>query len=55
MAHRMSAHNTSAKSWRALDILHVAAAAHLRVDGFLTFDQDQGKLAEAEDMTIAPI
>lgn len=54
LAHRISAHDSGRKTWRALDILHVAATVHLRAGGFLTFDHDQGKLAEAEGLILEP-
>ncbi len=38
---------------RSLDILHVAAALTLRVDGFQTFDERQRKLAKAAGLVVA--
>jgi len=36
---------------RTLDSLHVAAALELKADRFWTFDERQGRLAEAEGLT----
>jgi len=43
---------TSSHGNRAFDILHVAAALHLRADLFLTFDTRQRTLAAAEGLRI---
>jgi len=37
---------------RTLDILHVASALVLQADAFYTFDRVQGKLAQAEGITV---
>jgi predicted nucleic acid-binding protein len=47
-ARRLSATHTL----RAFDILHVAAALHLKTKHFLTFDARQKKLAEAEGLVV---
>ena len=39
---------------RAPDILHVAAAIHLRAGEFLTFDLNQSRLATAEGLVVRP-
>lgn len=48
LAEQISARHTMRGGHRPLDILHVATARHLQVPGFLTFDHNQKKLAEAE-------
>jgi predicted nucleic acid-binding protein len=47
-ANRLSATHTAHAGHRAFDILHVAAALKLGATEFLTFDQNQKKLAQAE-------
>jgi predicted nucleic acid-binding protein len=44
-AKRLSASHSMAGGHRAFDILHVAAALHLGASEFLTFDNNQRKLA----------
>lgn len=51
-AERLSATYTAAAGHRLADILHVATAIHLGMEGFLTFDDRQRTLAEAEGMTV---
>jgi predicted nucleic acid-binding protein len=47
---------SNARTWRGgfrgVDLLHVAAARHLRVKRFLSFDGAQCKLAEAEGFEV---
>ncbi len=52
IAERLSATHTAAAGHRLADILHVATAIHLGMDGFLTFDDRQRALAEAEGMAV---
>jgi predicted nucleic acid-binding protein len=52
IAERLSAMHTSAAGHRLADILHVATAIHLGMAGFLTFDDRQRALAEAEGLTV---
>ena len=51
-AMRLSAAHTLTRGCRSLDILHVAAAVHLGAKEFLTFDDNQRKLAEAEGLKV---
>lgn len=44
--------HTPSLGCRTLDILHVAAAAHLRADLFVSFDQRQRQLAELAGLKI---
>ena len=53
IAERLSATHTAAAGHRLADILHVATAIHLGMDGFLTFDDRQRTLAQAEGLTLA--
>jgi predicted nucleic acid-binding protein len=53
IAERLSATHTIADGHRLADILHVATAIHLGMAGFLTFDDRQHQLAEAEGLTVA--
>lgn len=52
IAEELSAKHTAAHGHRLADILHVATALHLGVEGFLTLDAAQRRLAEAEGMTV---
>ena len=52
LAESLSARHTPGKGHRFADILHVATALHLGTDQFLTFDNNQRKLAEAEGLKI---
>ena len=52
IAERLSAVHTTATGHRLADILHVATAIHLGLPGFLTFDERQRALAEAEGLTV---
>jgi predicted nucleic acid-binding protein len=51
-AEALSSAHTLASGHRLADILHVATALHLGVTGFLTFDANQKKLAEAEGLIV---
>ena len=51
-AKRISATHTLTGGHRGFDILHVAAALHLGVKAFLTFDVNQKKLALAEGLKV---
>lgn len=51
-AKRLSATYTLAGGHRGFDILHVAAALVLKATQFLTFDENQKKLATAEGMIV---
>jgi len=51
-AMRLSAAHTLTGGHRSFDILHVAAAVHLGAKEFLTFDDNQRKLAEAEGLKV---
>ncbi len=53
IAERLSASHTTEDGHRLADILHVATALHLGMEGFLTFDDRQRKLAEAEGLVVA--
>ncbi len=52
IAERLSATHTSREGHRLADILHVATALHLGMKGFLTFDERQRDLAEAEGLRV---
>ena len=54
IAERLSGKHTSANGHRALDVLHVATALHLGAREFLSFDDNQRKLAKAEGMKARP-
>jgi predicted nucleic acid-binding protein len=49
-AMRLSASYSLTRGHRSFDILHVAAALHLKAVEFLTFDGNQRKLAEKEKL-----
>ncbi len=49
-ARRLSVHYCENKSFGAMDIVHVATAQELAARRFLTFDDRQRELAEAEGM-----
>lgn len=51
-AERLASNHTPRAGARALDILHVAAALELGMTESLTFDTVQGRIAEAEALTI---
>ena len=52
IAERLSANHTTQSGHRLVDILHVATAIHLGMEGFLTFDDRQAVLAEAEGLIV---
>jgi predicted nucleic acid-binding protein len=51
-AEALSSAHTLTSGHRLADILHVATALHLGVAEFLTFDENQKKLAEAEGLMV---
>ena len=51
-AKRLSAIHTVSGGHRAFDILHVAAALKLGATEFLTFDENQKRLAESEGLRV---
>lgn len=51
-AERLSERYTDASGHRSMDILHVATAIELGARGFLTFDENQKRLAEAEGLAV---
>lgn len=51
-AKRLSSTHTLRRGHRSFDILHVAAALHLRATQFLTFDTNQTRLAKAEGLSV---
>lgn len=51
-AMRLSAAHTLAGGHRSFDIMHVAAALVMHAKQFLTFDQNQRQLADAEGLTV---
>lgn len=51
-AERLSELYTNANGHRAMDILHVATAMEIGARGFLTFDANQKRLAEAEGLVV---
>jgi predicted nucleic acid-binding protein len=53
-AKRLSSIYTMHSGHRAFDILHVATALHLGATEFLSFDQNQRKLATAVGLAIGP-
>jgi predicted nucleic acid-binding protein len=53
-AKRLSSIYTIQGGHRAFDVLHVAAALHLGAAEFLSFDQNQRKLATAVGLTAGP-
>lgn len=53
-ADRLSSKHTIKNGHRAVDLLHVATAISLGTADFLTFDQNQAKLAVAEGLTVKP-
>ena len=52
LAEQLSAKHTMSDGHRALDILHVATAKHLKLSQFLSFDDNQTKLAKAEGLRV---
>jgi len=51
-ARRLSETHTLTGGHRGFDILHVAAALHLKAADFLTFDGNQKKLAKAAGLSV---
>jgi len=51
-AEALSSAHTLATGHRLVDILYVASALHLGVTKFLTFDENQKNLAEAEGLVV---
>jgi predicted nucleic acid-binding protein len=51
-AKRLSATRTLSGGHRGFDILHVAGALKMNATHFLTFDENQKKLAEAEGLVV---
>lgn len=51
-ARRLSATHTLRGGHRGFDILHVASALFMKANRFLTFDENQKKLAEAEGLMV---
>jgi len=49
---RLSIQHTMKGGHRSFDVLHVASALHLGATGFLTFDENQKHLAEAEGLVV---
>ena len=52
LAEELSSKYTATGGHRLADILHVATALHLASPVFLTFDENQRRLAEAEGMSV---
>jgi predicted nucleic acid-binding protein len=53
-AERLSSRYTATGGHRALDILHLATAIHLKVAQFLTFDKNQSALTKAAGLEVRP-
>lgn len=51
-AHRLSSVHTLTGGHRAFDILHIAAARLMKATHFLTFDDNQKRLAESEGLSV---
>jgi predicted nucleic acid-binding protein len=49
---RLALQHTAKAGHRSFDILHIATALHLGATEFLTFDDNQKKLAEAEGLLV---
>lgn len=52
LAEKLSEKATMSGGHRPMDILHIATAQHLRLKRFLTLDDNQRKLAEAEGLSV---
>lgn len=52
IAEHLSATHTESGGHRFADILHVATALYLGKDSFLTFDENQARLASAESLVV---
>jgi predicted nucleic acid-binding protein len=53
IAERLAFQYTQHAGHTSFDMLHIATALHLGVTGFLTFDDNQRKLAESEGLTVS--
>ena len=53
-ARQLSDRHTPALGTRSLDLLHVAAALHLEVKTFFSFDDRQRKVAASEGLKVKP-
>lgn len=53
-AERLSATHTLKRGHRGMDLLHVASARTLGADCFLTFDENQARLAAAAGIAVKP-
>jgi len=51
---QLSSRYTATGGHRALDILHLATAIHLKVKQFLTFDKNQSVLTKAAGLEVRP-
>jgi predicted nucleic acid-binding protein len=54
-AERLSARHTESEGCRSFDLLHVAAARHLRATHLLSFDLNQRQLATAAGLPVLPV
>ena len=54
LAKRLSRKHTGVLGTRSLDLLHVASAVHLGAEAFLSFDNNQRKLAHAAGLSLHP-
>ena len=54
IAKRLSSKHTATLGTRGFDLVHVAAALALDATAFLSFDQNQRKLAQAAGLTLQP-
>ncbi|MEI8107316.1 MAG: hypothetical protein WCI46_05825 [Verrucomicrobiota bacterium] len=52
IAERLAFTRTATGGHRSFDLLHVASAIHLGATKFLTFDENQIKLAEVEGLVV---
>ena len=53
-AEQLSSRYTTTGGHRALDILHLATAIHLKMAQFLTFDKSQSVLTKAAGLEVRP-
>jgi predicted nucleic acid-binding protein len=53
-AEQLSSRHTTTGGHRALDILHLATAIHLKAPQFLTFDDNQSSLTKAAGLDVRP-
>jgi len=54
IAEKLSSQHTMNSGHRALDVIHVATALHLKAREFLTFDGNQSALARAAGLKVSP-